>query len=159
MGGLQRAERFDKCVCPPQRIARERIKFFCSLSHFVSQWGCHSLAIFGDFNAVLTSDERWDVNGFGSTSEELVALVEVLELQDLPFSGSKYIFFEGGSGCVRSRLDRFLIKDAETGWSERVVQQVIFKFCPNHLPILLSFVEVILGPWPSRLFNIWGENP
>lgn len=70
---------------------------------------------------MLVSEERRGVNGFGSASEEFMTLVELLELQDLSLSGSNLTFFEGGSGCARSKLDRFLIKDDYVGWSDMVV--------------------------------------
>lgn len=78
------------------------------------------------------------MNGFGPASNELVTLVELLELQDLPLAGSNFFFFEGRSRCSHSRLDRFFIRDIEVGWSDRVVQQELFKFASNHLPIILS---------------------
>lgn len=62
-------------------------------------------------------------------------LVETLSLQDLPLTESKFTFFEGGS---HSRLDRFLVKDGQFGWLEGVIQQSLFKFSSDHLPIMLS---------------------
>lgn len=40
------------------------------------------------------------MNVFGSSSEELVNFVESLGLEDLPLTGSKYTFFEGGKGIA-----------------------------------------------------------
>lgn len=52
--------------------------------------------IFGDFNAVLSSGERWGINGFYSTSDELVELVELSGLQDEPLLGSSFTFLAYG---------------------------------------------------------------
>lgn len=98
------------------------------------------------------------MNGFGSISVEFVDWVESLELQDLPLLGSNFTFFEDGSECTRSRLDRFLIKDEVFGWSNRVGQKV-FKFSSNQLLIVLSLELEYSSPLPFRFFHIWGEHP
>lgn len=92
-------------------------------------------------------------------SEEFVLLVESLELQNLPLSKSNYTFFEGGTGCACSMLDRFLAKCVDSGWSERVVQHVIFKFSSDHLPILLTIDMGLSKPRPFHFVNIWVEHP
>lgn len=96
------------------------------------------MVVFGDFNAIMLLEERWGVNCFGSPFEELISLVELLELQDLPLVKLKFTFFDSGYGSVWSRLDIFLVRDTNSGWSERVMQQAIFKFTSDHLPIALS---------------------
>lgn len=102
------------CVYAPPD-GNDSVSFFDYLIQFVGQLDCGSFVIFGDFNMVLYFDERWGINGYGVVSNEFVTLVESLEHQDLPLSGSKYNFFESGSGLVKSRLDRFLIKDGVLG--------------------------------------------
>lgn len=42
----------------------------------MEQWEFQNYTIFGDFNAVLFSSEKWGVNGFGLASKELISLVE-----------------------------------------------------------------------------------
>lgn len=101
-----------------------------------------------DFNAILPSNERWRVNGFGAASIELVDWVESLELQDLPLLGSNFTFLDGGSGCARSKLDHVLVNDMHSGWSDRVVQKVVFKFTLDHLLVVLTSETKLSGPWP-----------
>lgn len=45
--------------------------FFDTLVHFIGQWECANF-IFGNFNSVLISKERWGVHNFGVASKELV---------------------------------------------------------------------------------------
>lgn len=61
------------------------------------------------------------MNSFGSTSKELVSLVEFLGLRDLPLVRSRFTFFEYGLGGTRSRLDRFLFRECQSGWSDGVM--------------------------------------
>ena len=58
----------------------ERVTFLESLSHFVSCLGCQNFVIFGDFNVVLGSKERWGVNGFNLTSVEFIDWVGSLAM-------------------------------------------------------------------------------
>lgn len=60
------------------------------------------------------------MNWFGSALEELVDMVDSIGLQDSLLVGSEFTFFEGGMGDARSRLDRFLIRDGDSGWSNDV---------------------------------------
>lgn len=99
--------------------------------------------------------KKWQVNGFGLQLEEFVNFVESIGLQYLLLLGSEFTFFENGSGGVRSRLNRFLVKDFLSGWSKGVVEQVAFKFFSDHLPILLSSGVISSGPCPFQFFNVW----
>lgn len=83
------------CVYAPT-AGTERKDFFEYLTIFVMKWECQNFTIFGDFNAILYSDEKWGVNVFGSVLEELISFVNSPILQDISLVGSKYTFFEGG---------------------------------------------------------------
>lgn len=64
----------------------------------------------------------------------------------MPLAGSDFTFFEGGARIARSRLNRFLVRDRDSGWLDEVVQQVLSKFSSDHLPIMLSSGVVSSGP-------------
>lgn len=114
--------------------------------------------IFGDFNAVLSSGERWGRNGFDSPSDELVDFVELLGLQDLPLIGSSFIFFAYGQSRAKNRLDRFLLSSGAGEWCHSAVQKVEFCLWFDHIPVTLSSGELSGGPRPFKIFNIWCKD-
>lgn len=81
------------CVYAPNERTK-RVAIFDNMRSFINQWDCQTFMVCGVFNATLNSDERWGVNGFGSSSEEFVKYVEILEFQHLPFACLKFSFFE-----------------------------------------------------------------
>lgn len=98
-----------------------RIDFFKTLVQFISKYDCHNFVLFGEFNVVLSSEERLAVHGLGSTSEEFVELVKSHGLQDLPLIGCEFTFFESGVGVARSWHDRFLVRDEGLGWLDGMI--------------------------------------
>lgn len=104
-------------------------------------------------------EKRWDISGFGSDSEEFESFVESLELQELSLAGSNYTLFEIGSGRARSTLDRFLVRDNGSKWSDGMVQQAVFKFSSEHLPIVLSSKVISHSLRLFCIFNAWSDNP
>lgn len=56
-------------VCIYAPIGRnERAKFFEYLVHFIGKWEGQNYVICSDFNALISSEEWWGVNGFGASS-------------------------------------------------------------------------------------------
>lgn len=51
------------------------------------------------------------------------------------------------------------MRNGDSGWSDGVVQQALFKFSLDHLPIMLSSMIVSLGPKPCKVFNVWRDDP
>lgn len=84
------------CVYAPMDKS-ERSGFSDTLVQFIGQWECQNFVIFGDFNSVLNSEERWGVHGFGVAFKKLVSFVDSLGLYNLPFGGLRFTFFENGS--------------------------------------------------------------
>lgn len=80
----------------------------------------------------------------------MVSLVESLGLQDLPLIGANFISFDYGTEGAQSKLDGFFVRNNKFGLLEGVVQQVVFKFSSDHLPILLASGVAPSGP---RLFK------
>lgn len=70
----------------------------------------------------MLSSEKKGCVWFWVASEELVSFMDSLGLQNLPFIGPGFTFFKSGSRDTRSRLDRFLVKDSNSGWSEEMMQ-------------------------------------
>lgn len=93
-----------------------RVEFFNSLISFIVSCDCRDFIIFGDFNSVLNGDERWGINGFGSTSEELCNFVDALDFHDLSLLGSPFTFFGYGQSVTHSRIDKFLLSDGVLGF-------------------------------------------
>lgn len=58
---------------------------------------------------MLGGVERWGVNDFGSTFDDLISLVDPMGILDLPLQGSQFTFFGSGNFIVRNRLDHFFI--------------------------------------------------
>lgn len=133
------------CVYGPTD-GNDIVAFLDDWAKFVSLWDCRNFVIFGDFNAILFSKERWGINGYCSASEELDSFIDSLELQDQPLVGSKFIFFKSGLGRARSILDIFFVRHNDSGWFEEVTPQVVFKFSYDHLPIGLSSVVISNAP-------------
>lgn len=90
--------------------------FSDNIISFVLNWKSRDFIIFGDFNSVIHGEEQWGVNGFGSTSEELLNLVNALELHDLPLQGSPFTYFNSGQVAAYSRIDGFLVLDRDGLW-------------------------------------------
>lgn len=99
--------------------------FFDFFILFVQCYGCSDFIIFVDFNSVLTSSERWGIIGFGTTSKELINLVDVLHLQDL---------------LLINLVDVF--------------QKAFLTYIFDHLPIMFQLGNFNLGPYSFRFFNI-----
>lgn len=78
----------------------EIIFFFQDLISFIDGWKCKYYVIFGDFNSVLDGVERWVVNGYGATSNELISLVGALGYLDMSLQGSQYTFFGSGNSIA-----------------------------------------------------------
>lgn len=133
----------------------ERSSFFTALVSFIFYWDCRDFINFGNFNVVLSDNERWGSNGFDSALQELVDLVEVFGLQDLPLRGSPFTFLSSGQSKARSQLDRVFISSEAGGWCHNVIHRAYFNLLSDHIPIILSCGNFLFGSRSFRFFNTW----
>ena len=92
------------------------------------------LLIIGDFNEVLSIEERKGGLICHSSMEDFAALVQDLNVIDVPLVGRKYTWVRGKS-C--SKLDRMLVEHA---WLEEfpdltlwALERLVFDHCPLFL--------------------------
>lgn len=94
------------------------------------------------------------LNGYGSTSEDLVHLIDSLELHDLLLQESSFTFFGSGQIAVRSCLDKFLVSDGARNWFSNIAPSTILQFFSDHIPVLVSFGDLSRGSWPFKFFDV-----
>lgn len=51
-----------------------------------------------------------------------------------------------------------MVRDSGSEWSEGVIEQVVFKFYSNHLPILLLSNVISYDPCLFSFFNTWSDH-
>lgn len=90
------------------------------------------------------------MNGYGSTSEEVVYLIDTLELHDLPLQGLSFTFSGRGHTYARSRLDRFIVSDGGKNWFSNINQKTILWFISYHVPVRVSSGDFSGGPRPFK---------
>lgn len=61
------------------------------------------------------------MHDYGVALDELIFLVKLEGLLDFPLQGSEVTYFGNKVGGACSKLDRVLVKNGETGWSDGVV--------------------------------------
>jgi hypothetical protein len=116
--------------------------------------------ILGDFNSVVSGNERRGVNlDHSLTSEmgEFAQFVEGMELVDLPILGRNFTWFHP-SGRAMSRIDRVLVSgDWLVYWGLSSLW-VLPRDVSDHCPLLLKRNGFDWGPKPFRFNNAWLEH-
>lgn len=121
---------------------------------FVQSLECRDFIIFDNFNSALHVEKHWEINGFGSVTDELVNFVDSLNLHDVPFRGSSFIFFGSSDNVARSKISRFLVSDEAGSWFSNLVQRVFLRFLSYHIPITVFSGVMPSGHRLFRLFNV-----
>ncbi|RVW64332.1 putative ribonuclease H protein [Vitis vinifera] len=109
----------------------------------------------GDFNAILSPEERSRGGSFNSDMRRFADVIEELQLKDLPLFGGPFTWSGGVNNQTLSRLDRFLVNE---GWDCRFShsrQSVLLRPVSDHFPILLEGGGLRNGPSPFRFENMW----
>ena len=70
-----------------------------------------SWCVVGDFNVILSLEERSRGGSLNSNMRRFSKIIEDLELKDLPLFGSLFTWSGGVNNQTFSRLDRFLINE------------------------------------------------
>ncbi|WJX91755.1 hypothetical protein P8452_73482 [Trifolium repens] len=122
-------------------------------------FGGGAWCVIGDFNAVLSRDERRGVtqSHFQSPSLEIVefeAFVNNMELVDLDVLGRKFTWFHS-NGTTMSRIDRALVSnDWISVWGYPSLW-VLPRSVSDHCPLVIRYNSVDWGPKPFRFNNHW----
>ena len=109
----------------------------------------------GDFNMVLSPNER---NKGGRLSQSMRRFSEVMNelgLRDLPLQGGPFTWRGGLNNQCMSRLDRFLVT---TDWESRfsnAIQSTFPRPVSDHCPVLLDSEGILSGPIPFRFEIMW----
>lgn len=144
-------------ICAPNDFA-ERYLFFDSIMFFVLNWEFRDFILLGYFNSLSMVKSVGGVNGYSTTSDEPINLVDALDFHDLLLQGSSFIYFGSGQSIARSRIDRFLVSNGVGDWFSNLSQTAIICILSYHILIVISSVDLQSGPRVLRFFNIWCHN-
>ncbi|RVW15899.1 hypothetical protein CK203_073125 [Vitis vinifera] len=135
-------------------LRRERESFWEELGAIKGIWDGPWCAA-GDFNAILSPEERNRGGRMNSNMRRFLEIIEDLELKDVPLVGGPFTWNGGVNNQTFSRLDRFLFNE---GWDNHfgdVRQCVLPRPVSDHFPILLDVGGGRRGPSPFRFENMW----
>ncbi|WKA06987.1 hypothetical protein VitviT2T_024859 [Vitis vinifera] len=135
-------------------LRRERESFWEELGAIKGLWNGPWCAA-GDFNAILSPEERNRGGRMNSNMRRFLEIIEDLELKDVPLVGGPFTWNGGVNNQSFSRLDRFLFNE---GWDNHfgdVRQCVLPRPVSDHFPILLDVGGGRRGPSPFRFENMW----
>ena len=109
----------------------------------------------GDFNVVLSPNDRNLEGGLSHPMRRFNEVVNELGLRDLPLQGGPFTWRGGNGNQCMSRLDRFLVSaDWESQFSN-VIQRTLPRPVSDHCPVLLDSDGIKSGPSPFRFENMW----
>ena len=126
-------------------LRRERESFWEELGAIKGIWDGPWCAA-GDFNAILSPEERNRGGRMNSNMRRFLEIIEDLELKDVPLVGGPFTWNGGVNNQTFSRLDRFLFNE---GWDNHfgdVRQCVLSRPVSDHFPIMLDVGGVRRGP-------------
>ncbi|RVW88076.1 Transposon TX1 uncharacterized 149 kDa protein [Vitis vinifera] len=135
-------------------LRRERESFWEELGAIKGLWN-GPWCVAGDFNAILSPEERNRGGRMNSNMRRFLEIIEDLELKDVPLVGGPFTWNGGVNNQTFSRLDRFLFNE---GWDNHfgdVRQCVLPRPVSDHFPILLDVGGGRRGPSPFRFENMW----
>ncbi|MCI22282.1 transposon TX1 putative protein, partial [Trifolium medium] len=116
--------------------------------------------VVGDFNAVVSSEERRGVAIEMARNGEMRAFggfIEEMNLIDLPCLGRRFTWYHA-NGRSMSRLDRVLVS---TEWLDSwgmCSLWVLPRDVSDHCPLVLKYGDNDWGPKPFRFNNHWLEH-
>ena len=109
----------------------------------------------GDFNMVLSPNERNKGGRFSHSMRRFSKVMNELGLRDLPLQGGPFTWRGGLNNQCMSRLDRFLVT---TDWESRFsnsIQSTLPRPVSDHCPVLLDSERINSGPMPFRFEIMW----
>ena len=111
----------------------------------------------GDFNSIRSSQERISLSQRRADPYDIAAFnqwIDDMELQEIKCSGNSFTWI-WPNGCVKSRLDRFLVSQNWLSLWPESCQTVLQRNLSNHCPSILQTNMVDWGPKPFRVFDWW----
>ena len=137
---------------PVKRSKREL--FWEELGALRGQWE-GPWCIGGDFNMVLSSNDRSSVGRISHHMRRFNEVINELGLRDLPLQGGPFTWRGGHNNQRMSRLDRFLVSaDWESKFS-KAIQRTLPRPVSDHCPVMLDSEGIKSGPSPFRFENMW----
>ena len=109
----------------------------------------------GDFNVVLSPNDRNLVGGLTHPMRRFNEVVNELGLRDLPLQGGPFTWGGGNGNQRMSRLDRFLVSGDWESQFSNVIQRMLPRPVSDHCPVLLDSDGIKSGPSPFRFENMW----
>ena len=104
----------------------------------------------GDFNTVLSPNERNKGGRLSYSMRRFSEVMNELGLRDLPLQGGPFTWRGGLNNQCMSRLDRFLVTaDWESRFSN-AIQSTLPRPVSDHCPVLLDSEGILSGPTPFR---------
>lgn len=135
----------------------ERIRVWNSIvnlsSFFKDPW-----CMGGDFNEIRSLRERQGCSCRDRGMADINAIIDKLELMDLPLLGRKFTWSKSDNDNKWSRLDRFLVNPVWLSlfnWKQWGLGRVL----SDHCPIVLKDDPRDWGPKPFRFINAWTLHP
>jgi hypothetical protein len=123
--------------------------------------------IFGDFNLILNSSEKFggnglDINLFACFNETL----NYCDLIDLGYQGNIYTWANNQSGShhIKERLDRFCVNSNWIQSFPRYNNKYLLRYTSDHCPIFLEFYDVNESrstyntPRLKRFEQLWAQD-
>ena len=109
----------------------------------------------GDFNMVLSPNERNAEGRLSHSMRRFTKVINELGLKDLPLQGGPFTWRGGHNNQRMSRLNRFLVTaDWESQFSN-VIQCTLPRPVSDHCPVTLDSEGIKSGPSPFRFENMW----
>ncbi|XP_071699441.1 uncharacterized protein [Rutidosis leptorrhynchoides] len=110
--------------------------------------------IFGDFNVVRFSHERYAPHFNPNDSVDFNSFITSCSLIDIPLGGREFTRFNK-SFTQRAKLDRFLVSDGFLDIFPSLSGLILSNIWSDHCPIILKNEAQDYGPIPFKLFNSW----
>ena len=141
------------CVNPymPHKRKRRR-QVWQNLNLLLDRFSSLPICIIGDFNCILSKQDRHNCQYRKSDTEELKEFLARAGLWDVPIHKGEYTWFGPGSKC--SRLDRAIINHVWEEIGEWLLESQ-GKMSSDHAAILLSQGRMDWGYKPFKVYNAW----
>ncbi|GMJ15548.1 hypothetical protein HRI_005224000 [Hibiscus trionum] len=138
-------------------VESEKLSFFTDLKSFMDNYQVNWI-IGGDFNAYLSSEEKFGSTVNRSTIEVFRNFIQESQLVDLPLSGGSFTWSNNRDPPTFIRLDRFLVGVKVLSDFPLLCQLLLPKSISDHNPIGLEVVSNVGGPRPFKLYNYLMEE-
>ena len=113
------------------------------------------LVLMGDFNEVISLEERKGAEQFTPSMRELGEFFQDLQLLDMEI-GQKFTWVRRNAA---SRLDRILVTQEFVDKFQNIQVCCKSRMLSDHAPLVLFTTNITWGPCPFRSLDIWLEEP